>query len=57
LQGFEKQFGFSSTEFLQRYENDELPETLDSAEWIGEHRMLERLREKAAVLQEIRLAD
>ena len=31
----------------QRYENDELPESLEFAEWIGEYRLLSRLREKA----------
>jgi ferritin len=42
--------GFSSTEFLRRYENNELQETLDFAEWVGEYRLLERLREKADTL-------
>ncbi|MFQ5873487.1 MAG: hypothetical protein ACE5JL_06765 [Dehalococcoidia bacterium] len=57
LQAFETQYGLSSTEFLRRYENDELPETLDFAEWVGEYRLRERLREKTAILQEIRVAD
>jgi hypothetical protein len=56
LRAFEVQYGLISQEFLQRYENDELPETLDFAEWIGEYRLLERLREKADTLQEIRFA-
>ncbi len=56
LHEFEKQHGFSSKEFLKRYENDELPETLDFIEWIGECRLLERLNEKADTLQEIRFA-
>ena len=57
LQAFETQYGLSSQEFLRRYENDELPESLDFAEWIGEYRLLERLREKANTLQEIRFAN
>ena len=57
LQAFEMQYGFESREFLQRYENDELPETLDFAEWIGEYRLLERLQDKAATLQGIRFAN
>jgi hypothetical protein len=57
LQAFETKYGFSSQEFLRRYEDDELPETLDFAEWIGEYRLLERLREKADTLQEIRFAN
>ncbi|MCH8289860.1 hypothetical protein IH992_01980 [Candidatus Poribacteria bacterium] len=46
LREFETKYGLSSTEFLRRYENDELQETLDSIEWIGEYRLLERMREK-----------
>jgi hypothetical protein len=56
LKAFEAQYDLSSDEFLRRYENDELSETLDLAEWIGEIRLLERLREKANTLQEIRFA-
>jgi hypothetical protein len=57
LQAFETQYGLDSQEFLERYENDDLPETLDFAEWVGEYRLLERLQEKAATLQEIRFAN
>ena len=57
LQAFEAQHVFSSQEFLQRYEEDELTETLEFVEWIGECRLLERLREKATTLQEIRFAN
>jgi len=57
LKAFEAQYGLSSQEFLQRYENDEFDETLDLAEWIGEYRLLERLREKAKTLREIRFAN
>ena len=57
LRAFESQYSLSSREFLQRYENDALPERLDFAEWVGEYRLLERLREKAETLQEIRFAN
>ncbi len=57
LQAFEAQYHMASAEFLRRYENDELQETLDLAEWIGEYRLLTRLREKAATLQEIQFAN
>jgi len=43
---FEEKFYLSTLKFIGRYENDEMEETMDYAEWIGEHRMLERLREK-----------
>lgn len=46
VQEFETRYGMISDEFLQRFENDELEETLTFAEWIGECRLLIRLREK-----------
>ncbi len=57
LRTFEQEYGFSSAEFIRRYENDELAETLAFVEWMGEYRMLARLREKVETLQEIRFAD
>ena len=57
LQEFETRYGLPSAEFIRRYERDELEETLEFAEWIGEYRLLQRLREKANTLQEIRFAD
>ncbi len=57
LSKFEVQFGLSTTEFIERFENDELPETLDYVEWVGEYRLLMRLREKAEALREIRFAN
>jgi hypothetical protein len=57
LRQFEARYSLSSAEFLRRYENDEIAETLDLDEWIGEVRMLERLHEKADTLQEIRFAN
>ena len=54
LRQFETTNGLSSAEFLRRYENDELPESLDYAEWIGEYRLLTRLNEKANAYREIR---
>jgi hypothetical protein len=57
LKAFEAQYGLLSEDFLRRYENDELEESLDFAEWVGERRLLERLREQVATLQEIRFAN
>lgn len=57
LQEFERKYRMATMEFVSRYENDELPETLEFAEWIGEYRLLLRLREKADTLQEIRFAN
>jgi hypothetical protein len=57
LQEFEARHGLSSADFMRRYEDDDLEETLECAEWIGEYRLWERLREKADTLREIRFAD
>jgi phage shock protein A len=57
LESFEERYDLPSAVFIQRYENDELQETLDFAEWIGEYRLLERLREKADTLESVHIAD
>ncbi len=57
LREFEAQYGLSTDEVIRRFENDELEETLEFAEWIGEYRLLERLREKADTLRGIESAN
>jgi phage shock protein A len=57
IQQFETRYDLPSAEFIRRYEQDELEESLEFAEWIGEYRLLQRLREKADTLQEIRFAN
>jgi len=37
---FEEKYHLRTQELISRYENDELGETLDSDEWIGEFRLL-----------------
>ncbi len=54
---FEQQHGMTSAEFLRRFQNEELAETLDTIDWIGELQMLERLREKATTLRGLHIAD
>jgi hypothetical protein len=56
LQEFETRYGLSTIDFIQRYENDELEETLEFAEWIGEYRLRERLLEKAEALRAIQIS-
>jgi hypothetical protein len=51
LRRFEQQHGMTSAVFWQRYENDELLETLELGEWIGEIKLLQRLQEKAERLR------
>jgi hypothetical protein len=36
LREFEARYGLSSADFIQRYAHDELEETLEFAEWIGD---------------------
>lgn len=57
LRVFEEQYHLSSLDFLRQYENDELEETLDFMEWIGEYRLLQRLNEKAETLKGIYFAN
>jgi hypothetical protein len=57
LREFETRYGLSTIDFIQRYENDGLEETLEFAEWIGEYRLREHLLEKAEALRAIRFAD
>jgi len=51
---FEEKYSLGTQKFISRYENDELEETVDFDEWIGEFRMLTRLREKVDTLRDIR---
>jgi phage shock protein A len=57
IESFETRYDLPSAEFIRRYEQDEFEETLEFAEWIGEYRLLQRLREKADTLQEIQFAN
>ncbi len=57
LRTWEARYGFPTSEFVHRYENDQFEETLEFAEWIGEHRLLARLLEKAQILQEVKFAN
>ena len=53
----EIEYGMHTTEMIRRYENDEIVESSDVEDWIGEQRLLERLREKAAALRGIQFAN
>ena len=54
IRTLESRYQMPSQDFLVRYENDEIEESMDFAEWIGEIRLLERLQEKAETLRDIR---
>ena len=51
LSEFERKYLMSTREFVQRYENDELDETLEFGEWVGESRMLQGLLEDISTSQ------
>jgi hypothetical protein len=53
LHEFERKYLMSTQEFIERYENDELDETLEFGEWIGESRMLQGLLEDVEQLRGI----
>jgi hypothetical protein len=53
LKHFEEKYHLDTHAFIHNYENDELEETMDFIEWIGESRLLERLNEKADTLRSI----
>ena len=56
LQEFETCYGLSAVDFIQRYENDALEETLEFAERIGAYRLRECLLEKAEALRAIQIS-
>jgi phage shock protein A len=55
LVAFEAQHQMSTADFVRRYANDEVDESLDLIDWMGEARLLERRQQKLAVLQDIRI--
>ncbi len=54
LKIFEKKYDMNTNEFVSKYENDKIEETMEYIEWIGESKMLERLIEKSNTLKSIR---
>ncbi len=56
LKKFEEQSHLNTQAFITAYENDEWEETMESIEWIGEFRLMERLNEKAETLRNISFA-
>jgi len=56
LREFEATHRMTTKDFVRRFENDELDETLELAEWIGEYRLLQRLSDKTEALRGVRFA-
>ncbi|MCB9122158.1 MAG: hypothetical protein M9936_20195 [Caldilinea sp.] len=57
LHAFESQYKLRTDEFLRRFANDEMEETLDLDEWIGESRLLNSLMHKRDMLKGITFVD
>jgi len=57
LQKFEAQYGMPTDEFVVKYRNDEIQETLETIEWLGEYRMAQRIQAKIDTLKAIRFAN
>lgn len=55
LREFETTYGLDTATFIARFENDELGETLEFVDWVGEYRLLTHLREKAETFQGIEI--
>ena len=57
IKDFELKNKMTTRDFLQLFEQDKLVENLEFAEWIGEYRLLKKLKEKKATLAEVEFAD
>lgn len=57
LRAFEAQYSLSTDEFLARYRQNLIHETLETIEWVGESRMEQHLHDKLRNLRGIRVAD
>jgi len=57
LRQFEQQYSTPTEEFVHQYANNEIEETLETIEWLGEYRMAQAIQEKLDTLREIRFAN
>jgi hypothetical protein len=57
IRTFETQYGFSTVELLERYRHNQVQETLETIEWVGEYRMERHLRDRLQNLRGIRVAN
>lgn len=57
LQKYEAQYGMTSDEFYRALTQDELQETLDTIEWVGEYKTWRKLQAKRHALLEINFAN
>ncbi|OKH40091.1 hypothetical protein NIES2119_03970 [[Phormidium ambiguum] IAM M-71] len=57
IKEFEGKYQMSTEEFLRRFENDEIQETLELDEWIGESLMLKGLQKDLETLRGIKFVN
>lgn len=57
LDEFESKYQLATAEFLNKFNNNELPHSGDFDEWIGESRMLSHLLDKKTKIQGVELVD
>ena len=48
IRNFEARYQLSTEEFLERYRENKVQETLETIEWVGEYRMLASLQKSPA---------
>lgn len=54
---FEQRYDLNTPEFLTRFAQNQYQHSDDFDDWIGESRMLDRLREKLTRLESIKIVD
>lgn len=57
IQAFEAQYALSTDEFLKRYGQNQIQETMETIEWVGESRMEQHLLKRLHTLRGIHVAD
>ncbi|MFM8294707.1 MAG: hypothetical protein ACKN9E_09200 [Microcystaceae cyanobacterium] len=57
LKQFETQYQWSTEQFIDLFTNDQLQHSLEFDEWLGEAWMLEKIRQKIAIIKEIEFVD
>ena len=57
LTAFERQHQMSTRDFVASYARNEMAETLDTIEWLGEYRMAQSLQDEMDALKALRFGD
>lgn len=56
LRAFEQQYGLTTAEFVAQYARNEIEETLETIEWLGENRMAMSIEDQIEGLRAIQFA-